>query len=510
MRPLQEIFEIDLRSMAFFRIALGFLILGEIADRLMNLSAFYSDSGILPRAALLEKFSNVWYVSLHHASGMVGWQIFLFAIEAIAAICMIVGFQTRTATWIAWVLQISVQARNPIILQGGDVLFRLLIMWGGFMPLGARWSFDAVLSPKRAEAAPNRLVTVATIAYYFQILFVYWFAILQKTGREWLPEGSAVYYALNIDLLATHLGVWLRQFPEFMRLSSIGTFLAEALLPFLLISPIFTGPLRLLGVAAIIGMHTAFGLCLELGNFPWIDAVSVLLFVPTEAWDWLERRIERSGEGSWWRRGLVKTASLRSAVLRVATRAWAELPPRMTRAIRVTPTFFGQGLALLLFVTAFVWNLSTVPKLGVEVPAAARVIGQMFRVDQQWAMFSPFPMKDDGWYVIEGQIKDRNEPKATIDVLHNRLTSPSFDKPALGSAEWSNQRWRKYAMNLWSASNSQHRLYYARWLCLTWNKRHPATEQLDEFTIYYMREDTLPDRIAKPEKVSIWHHYCFK
>ena len=58
-------------------------------------------------------------------------------------------------------------------------------------------------------------------------------------------------------------------------------------------------------------------------------------------------------------------------------------------------------------------------------------------------------------------------------------------------------------MNLRSAANKSRRLYYARFLCRSWNARYTGGQQLEEFHIYYMKEVTLPDyQPSKVEKVT--------
>ncbi len=507
VRSLGDLFECDLRSLALFRITLGLLLVIENCARFADLNTFYGDTGILPRGPYLEKWSNVWHWSIHLANGLPEYQGFLFCIGIGLALSMVLGYQTRLVVFLSWLLEISVQARDPMILQAGDVLLRIILLWGCFMPLGARWSYDNYLRPKLRDY-PNRYISVASIAMFLQVGFVYWFTILQKTGKEWFPEGTAVYYALNIDILVTRYGAWFRQFPEAMRIATIATYLLEGILPTILFMPIFTWQFRLLGIVMLTGMHANFGLFLELGNFPWIDLVSFAPLIPGEVWDWLEVKGQTWSKSGIWhaveRRVLAIGPGLTAMILRIHR----QMPPALvSRPLAIVPSAFGQFFAMLLLWITLLWNLSTVPRLGVEVPEGFRWIGHVLRIDQQWAMFSPYPMKDDGYYVIEGTVKDKKD--AFGDVLFMKLGKPSFDKPELGSQVWDNQRWRKYMMNIWMASNSGHRLYYARWLCRQWNKRFPA-DQLEEFQIYYMREDTLPDRIATPEKVSIWHHYCFK
>ncbi len=504
-----RLIQADLRSLALFRIALGVLILFDLGDRMTELSTWHADAGILPRGALIDKWWNVWHFSVHLMSGLAVWQEFLFAVAAVFALMMIFGFKTRIAVWASWFLQVSVQARNPMILQAGDVLFRLLLLWGAFLPLGARWSFDAVFSIRTREFA-NRYVSAATIALLLQIGFVYWFTVFQKTGKEWVPEGTAVYYALNIDILATRAGIWFRQFSTLMKWASWGTWYAEAIVPCLLFVPfLFTWQFRIFGVLALIGMHASFGLFLELGNFPWIDLVSLAPFVPTEVWDWLEVKGKTWETKTVWRWCERKSAWLRRVVYELALAAWRMLPAPMRDArLEIEPLAITQGLVLFLFWISFLWNLSSLPVPPTDVPAQFRWVGHVFRLDQQWAMFSPYPMKDDGWYVIEGTVRDKKTQY--IDVLMQRWGRSNFDKPELGSKVWANQRWRKYIMNIWISSNADHRLYYARWLCRQWNDRRPKSEHLDEFNIYYMRETTTSKGSSAPERIAIWHHFCFK
>src|SRR5438270_677959 len=52
-RLLQRLFSIDLRSLALFRVGLAILFFGDLFERVSNLSAQYTDIGVLPRSLLL-------------------------------------------------------------------------------------------------------------------------------------------------------------------------------------------------------------------------------------------------------------------------------------------------------------------------------------------------------------------------------------------------------------------------------------------------------------------------
>jgi hypothetical protein len=60
---------------------------------------------------------------------------FMFMIHIIAGILLAIGYRTRLMTIVNFVLITSLQARNILVLHGGDVLMKLLCFWAMFLPL---------------------------------------------------------------------------------------------------------------------------------------------------------------------------------------------------------------------------------------------------------------------------------------------------------------------------------------------------------------------------------------
>src|SRR5262249_39468156 len=154
-----------------------------------------TDFGVLPRAVLLDRFADPWIISVHLMSGKGSVQALLFLVAAIFGAMLLVGYHTRLAAIVSWALLISVQSRNPALLQGGDVLLRTLAFWAMFVPLNAYFSVDRALDNSGARY-PQRVCTVGTVALMAQVAMLYWFSALLKHSTEWWGEGSAVYYAL--------------------------------------------------------------------------------------------------------------------------------------------------------------------------------------------------------------------------------------------------------------------------------------------------------------------------
>ncbi len=283
MAKTRAIFGIDLRTLALFRVLLAIALIVDLGMRARDLAAHYSDHGILPRVALISEF-GAWFPSFHMMSGSAKVQGALFLIAGLIAVALMVGYRTRLATIGSWIFLISLQARSQPISQGADLLLHVLLFWGMFLPLGARCSIDAALD-RQIDQEPNSYFSMATMALLVQCMSVYFFTALLKDSRVWLPDGTAVYYALHIDYLATPFAVWLRQFPAIMQGLTYFVWFLEILAPFLIFSPVLHLPLRLVALVLLTGMHIGFFLCLEIGIFPLVSIASLVAFTPGWVWD---------------------------------------------------------------------------------------------------------------------------------------------------------------------------------------------------------------------------------
>jgi hypothetical protein len=123
----------------------------------------------------------------------------------------------------------------------------------------------------------------------------------------------------------------------------------------------------------------------------------------------------------------------------------------------------------------------------------------MFRLEQNWGMFSPYILKDDGYFVYSGY--DPNKHRY-IDIKHN-TDSVSFKKPDIVVNEYESDRWRKYAENYVFNNNNYMRPYFCKYLIKKWNKEHPKN-YINDLTIFFMKEVSLPNYQTKPiEKLAV-------
>ena len=285
----REIFGVDLRTLALFRILLGAYLVLDLCLRARDLAAHYTDFGIMPRGELVEYLSPMSF-SIHMMNGTAAFQAALFMLAGGLALMMIAGWRTRFATVASWFLLLSLQNRNTVILSGEDNLIMVLMFWAMFLPLGARYSVDSALD-KNSGKAPNAYFSIATLALLVQGMSMYFFSALLKSDAQWIPNGVAVHYALQLDYFVTPFALWFRQFETLLQGLTYYVWALELVGPILIFSPILQRPLRVTIMVAFMTMHVGFFMCLEIGLFPLIAVIMNLTFMPGWVWDRLGNRM---------------------------------------------------------------------------------------------------------------------------------------------------------------------------------------------------------------------------
>lgn len=491
-RMAERVFGIDVRTLAVFRVGLALVVLGDLADRARHLTLFYTDFGVLPRAAAIAFFSADTYLSLHMMSGLFWMQAALFALAALSAVALLAGYRTRLATGVSWVLLVSLQLRAWPILHGGDALLRMLLFWSMFLPLGAAYSVDALGAASGNEdpvpaAPPGRVFSVASAALVLQVCFPYWFATLLRTNPTWW-NGEALYYALSLDSLTTPLGHAMVRYPTLLRWLTHSTQLLEIAGTLAALCPFGTKWIRLAVVPSFWALHLGIAATLQIGIFPYVSVVSWLVMLPPEVPEAIRRRLYGAA------------ARVRRAFARVSARLprphGAPWPFRASRVNHVLSTFF------LAYTT--IWNLCWLPylDLGRHFPRSLVFVGQVFQVEQHWNLFAPAPLTRDGWFVVPGELASG----ARVDLFRGGRPL-SWSKPAHSAALWPNSRWWMFTMRLVEFDGA--RLSYAGYLCNAWNERHREGQRLVSLQIHYLYQDTLPDHTKGPiQKTHVYTATC--
>jgi predicted DCC family thiol-disulfide oxidoreductase YuxK len=271
--------ETDLAPLGLFRIVFGALLVMWFAQLGQDLEAFYTDVGMLPRAFLFAIYPD--RLSLLNLFGS-AWQVTtLWALSLIVSVLVMVGYRTRLACALAFLALISFQMRNPLVINGADVVFRMAAFWLIFSAAGERFSVDAALRRARGQqvtgygpAFPIRLLEL-------QVAWIYLATGLEKhAGERWM-NGTALHWALSLKYTYSRpFATFLTQFEPFIRWGTWGALVQElAFLP-MVFFPAFQPFLRVVAVLSAVMLHLGIVTTMQVGNFPLIMLATLIIFLP--------------------------------------------------------------------------------------------------------------------------------------------------------------------------------------------------------------------------------------
>ncbi len=488
-----------------FRIVAGLLILGDVIARSTRFSYFYSEDGVVPRS-LAQALAPDNAFSLLFFSTSETFTFAVFALHAVVAIQLIAGYRTRLATIVSFLLVISLDNRNTAILSYADALFRLLLFWGIFLPLGERWSVDAVHRQRPARAA---VTSLASAAILIQMFYMYFGNGLQKFAGETWMSGEATPFIFGLDDITWFLAPYLTAFPEMLKIGGWTWFFMLVFLSWFLV--LAEGRVRIAIVAMFMIAHLSFALTVRIGAFPYVAMAGLILFLQAPFWNDLSRVI-----GFFSRRvtGVTSLARrIQAALVAGAQRlprpvaSW-ELPERL-----VTPGT--RGLVILAMVAilvlpplAFLDDLRADERHVRRVERPVTEVTSMFAIDQPpWTIFAPSPQDSTRYFVFPARTQDGE----ILDIFHGRELT--FDRPydPLRS-QYMHYRERFY-MSLVSRHEEGDLVLpmLAGYLCERWEHEHGIS--LREIDIYLIRElidmETISDH-ADRERTSelLARHSC--
>ena len=496
---IDEIFGADLRSLALLRMGLAIVVILDIIFRLPDLRAFYSDEGIMPRNLHIELYGSS-YISAYLLNGLSAVVGMLFITTVFFAILFFFGFHTKIANIVLWFLMTSLHGRNPLVLTGGDTLLHLILFWCMFLPLNACFSLDSFLSPKTSSKKEinHTIFSIPVIALFTQIAFVYSFTAACKIGPEWMKDGTAIYYALNIDQYVTPFGHSLLHFPKLLQFMTPCVFWLEAIGSLFMFSPVFNPQIRLITIFAFICLQLGFGYCLTVGIFPYITTVAILAFLPGLFWDKILP--------------VVFKIKLLNSFMNYFVRKFSDIAVFLSKSglagssqnNKLNLSTFVNIIVAFFLTTILLWNVQSVEVLKFKMPTWLSTYSYFFGLEQSWIMFGPKFLREDFWYVYPGILKNGKR----VDVF-NKGSEITWDRPSNLANFYSNHRWKTYIRNLW-VSDKRLQPYYAQYLCGEWNKNHTSENQLSDIYFYYAREITLPNnKVDKPIYGLMYSHKCY-
>jgi hypothetical protein len=400
-------------------------------------------------------------------------------LQLTALIFYTLGYRSRIFGTFAFIFICSLQSRNNLILSAADDLMRMGLLWSLFVPLDRAFS---VFHSDVRKNAPNEVTGVGVVALMVQLLLMYGVTAVFKIHPTWTRDFSAIYFALNIDMFTTPFGDWLATWTGVTKALTVLTLIWEFVGPLLALIPGWT---RAIAAAHFILFHVGLFLSFKLGFFPWVCIVYWLVFLPPQFLQTqMGIKIQNRGEQLFMQ---MQKFSL-----------WAG--PQVSVCERPSLHKFQQSFCAVLFVIVLAFNLDAMNLYGVRMPAWVREAANRLYVNQVWDMFAPYPIKNDGWFVIEGQFQNGDR----YDLWTEK--TKTYEKPEDPSDVYSGSEWRKFMLNVWDKGDRKILLPYARYLC-----RKYSDQGLSTLMIEFVKETTpeMGDPRFEPEVVSLWNHDCF-
>jgi antitoxin component YwqK of YwqJK toxin-antitoxin module/predicted DCC family thiol-disulfide oxidoreductase YuxK len=314
-------FTVDLRSAGLLRILLGLVLISYWFDCWRWMDRLYSADGVLPARALAElrqmQSTLGLFTPLEWLEGS-PWALHAFFLAALACfLAFLVGYRTRLFGLLSLLAVAAIVQRNPYCLIGANFVLGSLLLWAQFLPLGRRFSIDALRAgiargvPLPTQPATDELRPmvpgerrsprlVAALGIVLQIGLIYFCTaawkivpLLWGESLSWW-SGTAIHYVLHMEQSIYAPALWVREAPLwFIRLLSWGTLAAEATALPLLLLPWAQPYLRRVALGLLIPLHLGIAVTLDAGLFSYVMLASFAILLTEADWALLQRVLAR-------------------------------------------------------------------------------------------------------------------------------------------------------------------------------------------------------------------------
>ena len=299
---------VDVRWLAIFRVALGALLMVEVLRRWYYAVPFYTNDGFLPNHFSLFAPMGGSLFSVYHAFSTYGEVSVAFLATFFVFLAFTLGYRTRLFHVLSAVCITSLNARNLFVQNGGTVVVNILTIYSVFLPLGERFSVDAVRRSlaRRRDASvvdlnrpdplrePLQARSLVVLLFLLQWSAIYFFNTVHKDGEGW-RNGTALHWFFHQDRIATVFSVWAREHLSLGAVKTLtyGALVTEGTLSVLLLVPFFQTWTRRIILVLVWSLHGFIALFARLGPFSYAMMLFPLLLLGAADFEWITRRFRR-------------------------------------------------------------------------------------------------------------------------------------------------------------------------------------------------------------------------
>lgn len=264
------------RVCAVLRIGFGLLIFINFLVFYPEVDRWFGPNGLLPFEAsrtIVDPDTVTIFQWFPESAAFVRACLILLLVQSL---CLAAGFFGRFNAACVFVLMTSFHHRNMALIDAEDNLMRIACFLLIFMPLDDAFSLRNLIArirrhPRQLEhfpAWPLRLMQIEMSLIYLST------ALLKLRGEDW-RSGSALYYAVQIDLFKRFpMPAFLIENPALSSLATWGIMALELALPV----GLWIRRTRPFAIAAGILMHLTIEYSMNLFLFQWAMIVGLFSF----------------------------------------------------------------------------------------------------------------------------------------------------------------------------------------------------------------------------------------
>jgi len=483
----------DRRSLGAFRIGFALVLLSDLVRRWAEIRFWYVNSGLLPNHTLLWRPPAGRLFSLFFTVSNEGEAHVAFALCALIYLAFLLGYRTGWAQALTLVARVSLNSRLAALENGGDMVMDLLCVLTLPLPLGARFSLDAVgraLHAPEEHGSPRPVVSVAFFGLLLQFAAIYLFNAASKNGQAW-RDGTAIHYALHQDKFVTWFGVWMRERIPSALLAQLGraVIATEWLGWILILTPVYRQQARLIAVCVMPLLHLGFALGLNLGGF----SVAMMSFYPllltSQHWDAASRRF-----GS-----LVRPKSDRVEALARRLLSKFRYPLSAPRSMHWQAFLEAACILTLVAIATEVLNDNApVPQaLRIPQPAWAKAVIEYPRILQGWRMFAPEPSRQDSMIYVDAKTATGRRVDPYNEVASEQHYPAADVVPKhMGQSQF----FTMYSDRIPNVNYAAYRQAFSEWLIAYPERTGRAQDCLVSYEVYYVTDQTPPPGSSAPPK----------
>ena len=215
------------QRMAAFRILFASCMMVAQLSVVADVRLFYSSDGIVTNEELSNAQIDSYWSILHQFDSPSIVRV-LHCLWIATALAVAVGWHTRSAAVLLFILTVSFRHRNPLVVNSGDQIASIVCFWLMFADSGYAWSRDA----KRAPRSNPWKGTWVLRCLQLQLALMYGGSFLQKlTDPDW-RSGTAMFYVVANEYLWVFPLTSMLDYPVLYKGLTYATLLFEGLFTF--------------------------------------------------------------------------------------------------------------------------------------------------------------------------------------------------------------------------------------------------------------------------------------